>query len=253
MRRRKDQVLKELPEKQEQIVYSEMTNKQIAIYNEVLSRVKNETIMGEKDSPQKFRMKVLSALLKLRQVCNHPSLIDSTFRNEEDVSGKFNQFLELLEEVIESDKKVLVFSQFTSMLDIFEEKIIEKNYSYLRLDGSTKNRQEIVNQFNEDESVKIFLISLKAGSVGLNLTSASVVFLYDPWWNPMVEKQAIDRTHRIGQTKRVNIYKFITKNSIEEKILKLQTRKDNLFENLISEDMGFMKKLEWEDLMELFD
>ena len=253
MRRTKDQVLKELPEKQEQIVYSEMTNKQIAIYNEVLSRVKNETIMGEKDSPQKFRMKVLSALLKLRQVCNHPSLIDSTFRNEEDVSGKFNQFLELLEEVIESDKKVLVFSQFTSMLDIFEEKIIEKNYSYLRLDGSTKNRQEIVNQFNEDESVKIFLISLKAGGVGLNLTSASVVFLYDPWWNPMVEKQAIDRTHRIGQTKRVNIYKFITKNSIEEKILKLQTRKDNLFENLISEDMGFMKKLEWEDLMELFD
>jgi len=139
------------------------------------------------------------------------------------------------------------------MLNIFEKDLNRIGIKFLRLDGSTKNRQELVDQFNEDESIKVFLISLKAGGVGLNLTSASAVFLYDPWWNPMVEKQAMDRAHRIGQTKTVNVYKFITKNSIEEKILKLQERKGNLFENLVTEDSGFMKRLEWDDLMELFD
>jgi superfamily II DNA or RNA helicase len=254
LRRTKEQVLKELPSKQEQVVYSEMTNKQVAIYNEVLNRVKTEVneLVKEKGF-ERSRIQILSALLKLRQVCNHPALVDDQFKNEEDISGKFNQFLELLTEVIESGEKVLVFSQFTSMLDIFERKLKEMDISYLRLDGSTKNRQELVDEFNNDSSKKVFLISLKAGGVGLNLTSASVVFLYDPWWNPMVEKQAMDRAHRIGQTKVVNVYKFITKNSIEEKILKLQERKGNLFENLVMEDNGFVKKLEWEDLMELFD
>jgi SNF2 family DNA or RNA helicase len=254
LRRTKKDVLKELPEKQEQIVYNEMTNKQVAIYNEVLQRVKAEAYdLIEKQGWEKSRIQILSALLKLRQICNHPQLIDSTFKSDVGLSGKYEQFLELLDEVIDSGEKVLVFSQFTSMLDIFEKDLKQKNISFLRLDGSTKNRQEIVDKFNEDKSIKVFLISLKAGGVGLNLTSASAVFLYDPWWNPMAEQQAIDRAHRIGQTKRVNIYKFITKNSIEEKILKLQERKGNMFENLIVEDGSFVKKLEWEDLMELFD
>lgn len=254
LRRTKKEVLKELPDKVEQVVYNEMTNKQTAIYQELLNRVKaevNELIKNQ--GFDKSRIQVLSALLKLRQICNHPGLMEEGFKNEENISGKYDQFLELLEEVIESGEKVLVFSQFTSMLDIFQKELSNKKINFVRLDGSTKNRQEVVDQFNNDEKIKVFLISLKAGGVGLNLTSASAVFLYDPWWNPMVEKQAMDRAHRIGQTQTVNVYKFITKNSIEEKILKLQERKGNLFENLVTEDSGYFKRLEWEDLMELFD
>jgi SNF2 family DNA or RNA helicase len=254
LRRVKKEVLKELPDKQEQIVYNEMTNKQVAIYNEVLLRVKQEAMeLVEKQGFDRSRIQILSALLKLRQICNHPLLLDKSFKDEVGISGKHEQFLELLEEVVEGGEKALIFSQFTSMLDIFEKDLDEKKIKYIRLDGSTKNRQELVDQFNEDETIKVFLISLKAGGVGLNLTAASSVFLYDPWWNPMAEQQAIDRAHRIGQTKKVNIYKFITKNSIEEKILKLQKRKGNLFENLVVEDRGYVKKLEWDDLMELFE
>ena len=254
LRRVKKQVLKELPDKQEQVVFSEMTNKQVAIYSEVLERVKNDVNqLIEKQGFNRSRIQVLSALLKLRQICNHPHLIDNSLSIDADLSGKYGQFLELLSEVIVSGKKVLVFSQFTSMLDIMEKDLKRLNINFFRLDGSTKNRQELVENFNSSDSVKVFLISLKAGGVGINLTSASVVFLYDPWWNPMVEKQAMDRVHRIGQTKKVNVYKFITKNSIEEKIMKLQERKGTLFENLITDNSGFMKRLEWEDLMELFD
>ena len=255
LRRTKKEVLEELPDKQEQVVFNEMTNKQVAIYNEVLQRVKAEAYdLVEKQGWEKSRIAILSALLKLRQVCNHPQLVDDSFKDEKAISGKHEQFLELLEEVIDSGEKVLVFSQFTSMLDIFEKDLNEKGIEFLRLDGSTKDRQELVEQFNDpQDSSKVFLISLKAGGIGLNLTGASAVFLYDPWWNPMAEQQAIDRAHRIGQTNRVNIYKFITRNSIEEKILKLQERKGDLFENLVVEDSGFIKRLEWEDLMELFE
>lgn len=254
LRRTKKDVLKELPDKQEQVVYNEMTNKQIAIYNELLNRVKKESFdLVQKQGFDKSRIQILSALLKLRQICNHPSLLDTSFIGEKNISGKYEQFLELLFEVIETGEKVLVFSQFTSMLDIFEKDLKSEGVEYLRLDGSTKNRQQVVERFNDDDSVKVFLISLKAGGVGLNLTAASAVFMYDPWWNPMAEKQAVDRAHRIGQTKKVNIYKFITRNSIEEKILKLQERKGNLFDNLVVEDEGFIKRLEWEDLMELFE
>lgn len=257
LRRTKKEVLKELPDKQEQIVYSEMTNKQTGIYYELLNRVRAEVNeLVKKQGFERSRIQILSALLKLRQICNHPGLIDKDFLEEEDISGKYEQFLGLLDEVINDNNnsnKVLIFSQFTSMLNIFEKDMKELKIKYLRLDGSTKNRQELVDEFNSDESIKVFLISLKAGGVGLNLTSANNVFLYDPWWNPMVEKQAQDRAHRIGQKKTVNVYKFITKNSIEEKILKLQETKGNLFENLVVEDNGFVKKLEWEDLMELFE
>ncbi|NQZ84106.1 MAG: DEAD/DEAH box helicase family protein [Nanoarchaeales archaeon] len=254
LRRTKSEVLKELPDKQEQIVYNEMTNKQVTIYNEVLKRLKSDVNdLVDKQGFNKSRIQILSALLKLRQICNHPSLADDSFKGKEDISGKHEQFQELLQEVVEGGEKVLVFSQFTKMLDIFEDDLKEKGITFVRLDGSTKNRQDVVNSFNEDDNIKVFLISLKAGGVGLNLTAASSVFLYDPWWNPMAERQAVDRAHRMGQTKKVNIYKFITKNSIEEKILKLQERKGNLFENLVVENNAQIKRLEWEDLMELFE
>ena len=254
LRRTKKQVLKELPDKQIQVVYNQMTNKQTAVYSEVLNRIKIELDeIQRKGEESKSRLKVLSALLKLRQICNHPLLIDKTL-NEEEISAKFDQFNEILREIIESDEKVLIFSQFTSMLDIMETEIKNKKIRYLRLDGQTQNRQELVDKFNEEEDIKVFFISLKAGGIGLNLTSANNVIIYDPWWNPQAENQAIDRTHRIGQKKSVNVYKFITKNSIEEKILKLQERKGDLFENIVNlEENGFMKKLDWEDLMELFE
>lgn len=254
LRRTKKEVLKELPDKQEQIMYNEMNNKQVGIYTEVLERLKADTLTLVKEQGfDKSRMQVLSALLKLRQVCNHPQLLGDDFDQEGVESSKFEQFKELLDEVVEGGEKVLVFSQFTSMMNIMEKDLKEKKINYLRLDGSTQNRQQLVDEFNTNENVKVFLISLKAGGVGLNLTAASSVFIYDPWWNPMAEKQAIDRAHRIGQKRSVNVYKFITKNSIEEKILNLQQTKGNLFENLISEDKGFIKRLEWEDLMELFE
>ena len=254
LRRTKHEVLKELPEKQEQIVFNEMTNKQVGIYKEVLERLKNDTLTLVKEQGfDKSRMQVLSALLKLRQVCNHPRLLSQQFDEEEVSSGKYLQFVELLDEVVSGGEKVLVFSQFTSMMNIMEADLKLKGISYLRLDGSTQNRQQLVDEFNTNDSIKVFLISLKAGGVGLNLTAASSVFIYDPWWNPMAEKQAIDRAHRIGQKRSVNVYKFITKNSIEEKILALQETKENLFDNLVTEDNGFFKRLEWEDLMELFE
>ncbi|MFW6285538.1 MAG: SNF2-related protein [Nanoarchaeota archaeon] len=254
LRRTKNEVLKELPAKQEKIVYSEMTNKQSVIYNELLNRAKDEiNNLVKTQGFDKSRIQILSTLLKLRQICNHPALIDKSFAKEENISGKFEQFMELLMQVINNGEKVLVFSQFTSMLDIFQTELENSNITYSRLDGSSKDRQQIVEEFNKNKSIKVFLISLKAGGHGLNLTSASSVFLYDPWWNPMIEQQAKDRAHRIGQRNNVSVYKFITKNSIEEKILKLQERKDHLFDNLIKENTGFMKKLEWEDLMELFE
>jgi SNF2 family DNA or RNA helicase len=255
LRRTKKEVLKELPEKQEQIVYNEMTNKQSIVYKEILNRVKadvEETIEKEGERSGKSKIQILSALLRLRQICNHPQLVDPKL-NEEDMSSKLNQFNELIDEIVEGGEKVLVFSQFTKMLDILQKSLEGKNIEFVRLDGSTKNRQEVVDNFNEDKKIKVFLISLKAGGVGLNLTSASSVFIYDPWWNPQAENQAIDRAHRIGQEKTVNVYKFITKNSIEEKILKLQERKGNLFDNIVTENTEFIKKLEWEDLLELFD
>jgi SNF2 family DNA or RNA helicase len=254
LRRSKSQVLKELPAKQEQRIICEMNNKQTALYKELISRLRGEVRdLVERQGFEQSRIQVLSAILKLRQICNHAGLLDKSFLEEPEISGKYELFLELLNESVESGSKCLVFSQFTSMLDIMENDLKKDGINYLRLDGSTKNRQELVDQFNADESVKVFLISLKAGGVGLNLTAASRVFLYDPWWNPMAEQQAVDRAHRIGQEKRVHIYKLITKNSIEEKILKLQERKGRLFDNLVKEEEGVFKRLEWDDLLGLFD
>ena len=255
LRRKKKDVLKELPQKQEQILFNEMSNRQVALYKEILNRTKKELLEIENRNEEglgKSKIQVLSALLRLRQVCNHPYLIDKEFLDDS-YSSKFEQFQQVLNEVIESEEKVLIFSQFTSMLDIMQKHLEEKKIKFVRLDGQTKNRGEVVDKFNNDDSIVVFLISLKAGGVGLNLTAASNVFIYDPWWNPQAENQAIDRAHRIGQKKNVNIYKFITKNSIEEKILKLQERKANLFDGIVNQEQDFVGKLEWEDLMELFE
>jgi SNF2 family DNA or RNA helicase len=199
------------------------------------------------------KQSVINGLLKLRQVCNSAELV-----KDEDLftydSIKTDILLEELQNIIGSHK-ALVFSQFTSMLDLLEKRMIATRIPFCRLDGSTAmaDRQELVNRFQEDDSKeKVFLISLKAGNAGLNLTAADYVFLFDPWWNTAVQQQAIDRTHRIGQTKNVFAYKMICKGTIEEKIIQLQQRKKKLSDELIGEEDGFVKALDEADIEFLF-
>jgi SNF2 family DNA or RNA helicase len=193
---------------------------------------------------------LLRGLTQLRQIANHPKLTDRTYQGD---SGKLEDVIHMLDSVTREGHKVLVFSQFVRHLAIIQSHLDENKIAYTYLDGSTKDRQAAVKAFQENEEIKIFLISLKAGGVGLNLTKAEYVFLLDPWWNPAVEAQAIDRAHRIGQENKVMIYKFITRNSVEEKIMSLQERKMALAGGLISTEESFMKSLDKEDIEALLD
>jgi non-specific serine/threonine protein kinase len=182
-------------------------------------------------------------------VACHPLLVDRKFEEE---SGKFEALKEMIEEIIAENHKVLVFSQFVKMLHVIREYLDEQAIEYSYLDGSTKDRESAVDNFQNDESIRIFLISLKAGGIGLNLTAADYVIHYDPWWNPAVEMQASDRAHRIGQTKNVFTYKLIAKDSVEEKILSLQHIKRALVEKLITTEGGLYKSLSKGDIIDLF-
>ncbi|MCG2782392.1 MAG: DEAD/DEAH box helicase [Candidatus Altiarchaeales archaeon] len=248
--RKKDRVAKDLPEKQISILYCEMSTKQKDVYESWKSKIRSEikTAM-EEDGFMKSRFKVLQGLMKLRQICNHPILIDESFTGN---SGKFDMLIEQIEEVIAEGHKVLVFSSFVKMLRVFRDEFEKKNIGFSYLDGSTRKRKEVVEQFQTDSNIKAFLISLKAGGLGLNLTEADYVFIVDPWWNPAAEMQAIDRTHRIGQKKNIFVYKAITKDTIEEKILELQESKLNLVKNVIEVDDSLFKKLNKNDIEKLF-
>jgi len=195
---------------------------------------------------------VLEGLLRLRQICDHPALVE---KSEEPVKPSV-KIEELTREMRENagDHKFLVFSQFTEMLHLIRDEFEAAGISYCYLDGSTSlnNRREQVEKFQSDGTIKAFLISLKAGGVGLNLTVADYVYLVDPWWNPASEQQAIDRAHRIGQTRKVFAYKMICKDTVEEKILQLQERKKMLADDLIQEDSGFVKNLSRDDVEFLF-
>jgi len=204
----------------------------------------------EKEGIQNARMKVLEGLLRLRQIANHPLLMKDDFRGN---SAKFELLLETLETLQNEGHKVLVFSQFVKMLKLVRKELDVKKIPYLYLDGSTRKRQERVDQFQTDNSIPFFLISLKAGGTGLNLTSADYVIHIDPWWNPAVEAQAADRTHRIGQHKPVFVYKLIARNTVEEKIVELQERKKELVEKLITNENSFFKNLTQEDVAALFE
>lgn len=237
LRRMKKNLLKQLPPKQEQILYCELDESQKTLYA-ALARDAG-TLLDE--SLNKKRFTVLALLLRLRQVCCHPALIPSVRESKEEVSSaKFELLKELIYEIRDSSHRVLIFSQFTSMLKIISQWLKDENIKFEYLDGGTNERQQKVDRFNEDESIPVFLLSLKAGGTGLNLTGADTVIHYDMWWNPQVEDQATDRTHRIGQTKAVNVIKLVAKNSIEEKILTLQKQKRKLFENLMD---GIPQKL----------
>ncbi len=290
LRRTKEQVATELPPKSEQVVYCEMEEEQTAYYERVKSEYRNTILEGliaaggeraggsgsdarngvggsavdsrgdtagtgadfgaTEKTKQSSQIALLQGLSKLRQIANHPAMID---RNYEGSSGKFEQVLQHLDTVLQRGNKVLIFSQFVKQLVLFRQHFEKENIAYAYLDGATTDRAAVVDRFRRDDEVRLFLISIKAGGVGLNLTEADYVFVLDPWWNPAVEQQAIDRAHRIGQRRNVFIYKFISKDTVEEKILALQERKTRIAESLIVTEESFFKSLDLEDIRSLLE
>lgn len=249
LRRLKSQVATDLPEKVESIQYCDMSDEQEKAYEEAKAYYRNLILQSiDSEGISKSQLVVLQGLTKLRQLANHPVMVDPDYTHD---SGKFEDVLYKLQTVMSEDHKILIFSQYIKHLDLFRHYLDEKGISYAYLDGATRDRQEQVQTFQSDESIKIFLISLKAGGLGLNLTAADYVFILDPWWNPAIEAQAIDRAHRIGQDRTVFTYKFITKNSVEEKILALQRSKKQLADDLISSEEGFIKSLTRDDVLNL--
>ena len=252
LRRLKRDVAADLPAKLEQVSFCEMTSDQRAVYQQVIEASRKEVLdaVGAQGLA-KSRMVVLSALLRLRQVCCDLRLLKLDGVEPANASGKLDLFGELLEEVIDGGHRVLVFSQFVSMLTLLKERLTAEGIEYCYLDGSTTNRGAVVERFQKTATIPVFLISLKAGGVGLNLTGADTVIHFDPWWNPAVEDQATDRAHRIGQTRVVTSYKLITRDTIEEKILLLQQKKRDIIKATLGSEEELTDALSWEDIQEL--
>ena len=249
LRRRKRDVAKDLPEKIEQVVLSNLTSPQRAAYDALLREIQQGLgSSGKNVNAGAQRMKMLTGLLRLRQVCCDLRLLGI---EKEETSAKLELLDELLEEAIDGEHRVLVFSQFVSMLHLIQERLEKLEIPFCYLDGSTKQRQEIVDRFQSDPAIPVFLISLKAGGVGLNLSAADTVIHFDPWWNPAVEAQATDRAHRIGQTRVVTAYKLITSDTVEEKILRLQEKKRAAIDAAIDSEEPLMTGLTTEELEEL--
>lgn len=246
LRRLKADVAKDLPEKLEQTLYCDLDPAQEKIYDDLKGYYQSQLNKRLKtEGLNKSKIQILEALLRLRQAACHPGLLDTA---EQAKSAKLDLLMERLETITAEGHKVLVFSQFTKFLAFVKPQLEAKNINYEYLDGQTRDRQERVDHFQENPECKVFLISLKAGGVGLNLTAADYVFLLDPWWNPASEAQAIDRAHRIGQDKKVFAYRIIARNTIEEKILSLQEKKKNLADSIITADNSVLKNLSEEDL-----
>jgi len=252
LRRLKKEVAKDLPPKIERIAPCKLTQDQHKVYKTLLDDSKakiNE--MVEKEGFNKSRMEILKTLLRLRQTCNHIDLLNLEGVSSKHPSAKMELFFELLNEAMDSKHRVLVFSQFTSMLAILKKEMDEREMKYCYLDGSTKDRQAVVRKFNKDHTIPVFLMSLKAGGTGLNLTGADMVIHFDPWWNPAVEDQATDRAHRIGQKRTVYSVKLITKGTVEEKVVAMQQRKKMVIDATLTSDEQVMQKLTWADVQEL--
>ncbi|MHA8059664.1 DEAD/DEAH box helicase [Cytophagaceae bacterium 50C-KIRBA] len=249
LRREKRQVAADLPAKMESVTYCVMSEEQERLYDKTKSFYRDVLLKQIKDEGlQKSRFSVLQGLTKLRQLANHPSLCEEGYEGE---SGKMEAVLEKLETVLEQHHKVLIFSQFVQHLSLIRKALDERNIAYAYLDGSTSDRKGQVESFQKADGQSVFLISLKAGGVGLNLTAADYVFLLDPWWNPAAEAQAIDRAHRIGQVKTVFTYKFISKQTVEEKILALQQRKLDLANDLVTSDESILRNLSEDEVLDL--
>ena len=251
LRRLKADVAKELPEKNEQYIYCEMSGEQMELYNKMKDAYRN-AIFHNADNPtvQKSSFLLLRAITHMRQIACHPVLTDGGYKG---VSGKFESICYKLLEAMQDGHKVLIFSQFTRHLRLVRDFVEAKGIDYAYLDGKTKNREAVVDKFNNEASCSLFLLALKAGGTGLNLTKADYVFLLDPWWNPATEAQAVDRAHRIGQQKKVFIYRFISHGTIEEKIIDLQERKRQMVNNLLQNDTSLLTSLSMQEIGGLFD
>lgn len=253
LRRTKEQVAKDLPEKTETILYCEMGTEQRKIYDSYRNTYRSQILgMIEEQGMERSQMHILQGLTKLRQICDSPAIL-----NEEERFHNYSVKLEeLSREITENvgDHKVLIFSQFLGMLGLIRTKLKQDKISHVYFDGSStsRERENAIQEFQNNHDCRVFLISLKAGGIGLNLTAADYVYIVDPWWNPAVEQQAIDRTHRIGQTKNIFAYRLICKDTLEEKMLQLQERKRNLANDLVSDDNAFMKRLTKDDIAFLF-
>ncbi|MCS6973004.1 MAG: DEAD/DEAH box helicase [Cyclobacteriaceae bacterium] len=249
LRRHKSQVLTELPEKAEYIHYSEMTPEQAKKYEETKSYYRSKILdLIDREGMNNSRFMILEGLTKLRQLANHPRMLEPSYSGD---SGKMEDITHMLENALLEGHKVLVFSQFVKHLDIIRQHLRKQKTDFAYLDGSSIDRREQVEKFNNNPAVRVFLISIKAGGLGLNLTQADYVFILDPWWNPAVEAQAVDRAYRIGQKQKVFTYKFITRNSVEEKILVLQQKKLKLTTELIPTEESIMKQLTREDVLQM--
>ena len=255
LRRLKTEVAKDLPAKIQQVSFCELTDDQAQIYQQVLAVSRKEVMdaVGAQ-GVAKSKMIVLNALLRLRQICCDLRLLklDNAEFNDES-SGKLAMFGELLEEAIDGGHRVLVFSQFTTMLALLKDRLTAENIEFCYLDGATTNRGAVVEKFQGNPKIPVFLISLKAGGVGLTLTGADTVVHFDPWWNPAVEDQATDRAHRIGQTRVVTSYKLITRGTVEEKILALQQKKRAIIKATLGGEETLADNLTWEEIQGLFE
>ncbi|MBV9440671.1 MAG: DEAD/DEAH box helicase, partial [Candidatus Eremiobacteraeota bacterium] len=255
LRRTKEDVARELPERTEAVLECELSPLQRRLYRGIAEAARRDVLAKfEQEAQDGATVHVLAALTRLRQVCAHPGLLVAEYLNEPEASGKFDAFLETVDEILDGGHKVLVFSAFASMLRIMRSALGRRGIAYGYLDGSTKDRdrQQEVERFMRDDGPPVFLCSLKAGGVGLTLTAADYVILYDPWWNPAVERQAIDRTHRIGQTRPVTAYRLITAGSVEDKIRALAERKTALSKAVVKADSAVAKTLTRDDLAFLF-
>src|SRR5882762_7690952 len=242
----------DLPEKLEQVSFCDLTPDQRSVYQQVIEASRKEVLEAvDAQGVAKSRMVALTALLRLRQVCCDLRLLKLENVNPTSASGKLDLFGELLEEVVDGGHRALVFSQFVGMLTLLKERLAAEEIEFCYLDGSTTNRAAVVDRFQRNSTIPVFLISLKAGGVGLNLTGADTVIHFDPWWNPAVEDQATDRAHRIGQTKVVTSYKLITRDTVEEKILTLQNRKREVIQATIGGEEELAASLTWEEIQEL--
>ena len=254
LRRTKAQVLPDLPPKIEETVYTALTQNQLALYQQVLMQTKQNLYAAIADQGiAKAQMTILAGLTRLRQVCDHPGLLHPQYRSGSGISGKLDLLTSLLNDSLDNRHKVLVFSQFTQMLAIIRQYLENKQIPFCYLDGQTENRQAAVDQFNRDPASSVFLISLKAGGFGINLTAADTVILFDPWWNPMVEDQAADRAHRLGQSKIVSVYRLLTQGTIEEKMELLQKRKRMNFDGVINQAGSRQQALTLADLQFLLE
>lgn len=250
IRRTKSEVLKELPEKSISIQWCDMSMQQEVFYKEIRNQYISKFLENSDEDNKLNPIMILEGLLRLRQAANHPKIIDKSYFGN---SGKFEVVCNLTDDIINQGSKVLIFSSFVEHLKLFRKYFDQANIGYCYLDGSTKNRQEQVDSFQNNDDYSVFLLSLKAGGTGLNLTAADYVFLLDPWWNPAAESQAFDRAHRIGQKNKVFVYKFISKGTIEEKIIKLQEEKLKLFDSIIRTDSEILKGLNTKELLNLIE